>query len=360
VLGFGTRCRPFTSHMPKPLLPFCGMPMIMHVIKSLEKQGVSTIIISLHYLEDQFRTTLARETRDMKVNIVYVIEEKPMGTAGAIRYAQHELEAAGPGPFYMFNADIIAEYPLKEMAQKHSQGGRGKCMGTILLTRVNDPHKYGVARLGEDDRILGFTEKPQVYVGDLINAGAYILEMDVIKMIPENVEFSIERKIFPLLASEGTLNSFKLTGFWKDLGNPADYLDGQRLYLMNAHEKGVSLGAMSNGLTEDAVRKQPIMMQADAVIGSRSRIGPNVVVDHGVFVGDHVHIANTLMMEGAVVGAGASVKDSILGWESIVGDGAVLESCHLGYRAVVAPMSVCRNQSVASNERFPTAKYPLQ
>lgn len=317
--------------------------MILHMIRALAKHGVDTIIISLHYLGDQIRKVLNKEAVILKIKIIFVVEEKPLGTAGALRQAKAELESVGDGPFFMLNADIIAEYPFAELAKIHHESkGEHKWKGTIVATKVADPSKFGVIIRDDDGRIRGFVEKPKEYISDLINAGLYILEMEVVDMIPKDAEFSIERQVFPIIASEGYLNSIELRGFWKDLGNPRDFIIGQRLYLEHLRKTGIQVHSWIKGV--EII--QPVLISITATINSGSIIGPNVVIGENVRIGFSVSIRDSSVMDGAYIGSKSHIFNSIVGWKAKVGREAYLDECYLGFGTEIKSKEVCRGRSV--------------
>lgn len=168
-----------------------------------------------------------------KIKITISIEDEPMGTAGPIRLAQeHILKDNEQGLFFVFNSDVICEYPLDKLIAFHK--GHGK-EGTIIVTEVQDPSKYGVVVAKEDGQIERFVEKPTVFVSNKINAGLYLFNTSMIDRIPLKPT-SIEREIFPKMADEGNLYQMTLPGYWMDIGQPKDYLSGLKLYLKSKEE----------------------------------------------------------------------------------------------------------------------------
>jgi mannose-1-phosphate guanylyltransferase len=151
-----------------------------------------------------------------------------MGTAGPIRLAEKIIrENNTEGLFFVFNSDVICEYPLDKLIQYHKNHGK---QGTIIVTQVKDPSKYGVIVSKENGEIERFVEKPQQWVGNKINAGLYLLNVSVIDRI-EMKPTSIEREIFPKMAADNNLFVYALDGYWMDIGQPKDYLIGQKLFL---------------------------------------------------------------------------------------------------------------------------------
>ena len=155
------------------------------------------------------------------------VEEEPLGTAGPLALAAPALRAAGGDAFFVFNSDVTCEYPLAELLAFHRSHGRE---GTILVTKVDEPSKYGVVVHDEAGRIRHFVEKPQTFVGNHINAGMYCFSPRVLDRI-ELRPMSIEKEVFPGMAEAGELFAMALPGYWMDIGQPRDYLTGMCLHL---------------------------------------------------------------------------------------------------------------------------------
>lgn len=213
--GKGTRMRPMTYKTPKPLIPVHGRPLIEHIFDLLGRHGVKDIIISVGYLKDKIM-----EKRDewsgMGFDISFVEEGKALGTGGPLRLAKPKLTRT----FVMSNGDELKNINITGMHEAHK---RSRALATIALTTVEDPSQYGAVRL-RGDRIVEFVEKPKKEESstNMINAGLYILEPEVVDMIPEGF-CSIEKEIFPELAKKGKLFGFPFRGQWFDTGTPERY-----------------------------------------------------------------------------------------------------------------------------------------
>jgi len=212
--GKGTRMRPFTYEMPKPLIPVQGRPLLQHIIDLLRKYDVREVIISTGYMCDKIREYFGNGSR-FGVNIAYIEEKEELGTAGPLRMAKDELT----GPFIMFNGDILANIDLHDFMDTHAKNDG---IATIALTPVKDPSHFGVAEL-RGERILRFIEKPKGPVkSKLINAGVYILEPEVIDYVPPG-KAMMEKEVFPKLAQEGRLYGYPFDGQWFDTGTHESY-----------------------------------------------------------------------------------------------------------------------------------------
>lgn len=213
--GKGTRLRPITYEIPKPLVPVHGKPIIEHIFDLLKKYGVTDIILSVGHMKEKILKEIENWSK-LGFNIDYVAEKKPMGTGGAIKLARKKL----PKTFIVSNGDELKNLDIIDMYEMHK---KNKALATIALTTVDDPSAYGVARL-DGNRIIEFVEKPkkEEAPSNLINAGFYILENEVTDMIPKGF-CSLEKDIFPKLAAQGRLFGFPFSGQWFDTGNLERY-----------------------------------------------------------------------------------------------------------------------------------------
>lgn len=179
--------------------------------------------MAVSYRAEQMEKEMSDEAKKLGVRLVFSHESEPLGTAGPLALAKHLLANEQNHPFFVLNSDIICEYPFKDLIAFHKSHG---CEGTIVVTKVEEPSKYGVVIYDEETgRIDSFIEKPQEFVSNKINAGMYILNpsvLDRIKLEP----MSIEKEVFPFMAKDGQLYAFNLKGFWMDVGQPKDFLTG--------------------------------------------------------------------------------------------------------------------------------------
>jgi mannose-1-phosphate guanylyltransferase len=212
--GKGTRMRPLTYEMPKPMIPLKGKPLIQHIIELCRKYDIREIIISIGYLGEKIKEHFG-DGSHLGVDLKYVEEDDEMGTAGPLRMARHHFK----GPFLMFNGDVLSDIDLSDIIRFHSEQGG---LATIALTQVEDTSSFGVARL-LGNRIVGFFEKPsEGQEGKLINAGVYVLEPGVIDYIPEG-KAMMEKDVFPKLAGENKLFGYPFYKQWFDTGTPEAY-----------------------------------------------------------------------------------------------------------------------------------------
>ena len=221
----------------------------------------------------------------------------------------------------MLNSDVICEYPFAQLVKFHKSHGEE---GTIIVTKVEEPSKYGVIvhKPGHDSRIDRFVEKPVEFVGNRINAGIYILNPSVLSRI-ELRPTSIEQETFPAMCKDGQLHSFDLEGFWMDVGQPKDFLTGTCLYLSSLTKNRSDLLTPSS---TPYVYGGNVMIDPTAKIGKNCKIGPNVTIGPGVVVGDGVRLQKSVLLQNSKVKDHAWVKSTIVGWNSTVGKWARLEN----------------------------------
>lgn len=221
VGGYGTRLRPLTLSRPKPLVEFANKPMLVHQMEALVEAGVTDIVLAVSYRAEQMEQELSEQAKRLGVKLIFSHETEPLGTAGPLALAK-DILCASDDPFFVLNSDIICEFPFKTLAAFHQNHGHE---GTIVVTKVEEPSKYGVVVYGDQGRINSFIEKPQEFVSNKINAGIYILNPSVLKRI-QLKPTSIEKEVFPEMAKEAELYAFELEGFWMDVGQPKDFLKG--------------------------------------------------------------------------------------------------------------------------------------
>lgn len=191
VGGYGTRLRPLTLTKPKPLVEFANKPMVLHQIEALKKAGVDHVILAVSYLASDLEKEMSIEAQRLGIQITMSQETEPMGTAGPLALARHHFENTDE-PFFVLNSDVICDFPFAEMIAFHKSH---KCEGTIMVTKVEEPSKYGVVVYdNETGRIKRFVEKPKEFVSNKINAGLYIFQPDILKRI-ELRNMSIEKEV---------------------------------------------------------------------------------------------------------------------------------------------------------------------
>jgi len=321
VGGFGTRLRPLTLTIPKPCVPFCNKEMVIHQIESLKKAGVDTVILAVNYKPELMAAILKPWEPKLGVKIVYSQELEPLGTAGPLALAKDLLLEGPPEePFFVLNSDITSEFPFKELLEFHKAHGKE---GTIMVTQVSEPSKYGVVVYDEGTgKINRFVEKPQAFVGNKINAGMYLFNKDILKRIPLKPT-SIETEVFPKMSEAGQLYAMELQGFWMDVGQPKDYLAGMCKYLTSLqNEKHPDHKSLSHGTGI----VEPVLIDPSAKIGKGCLIGPHVTIGPNVVIEDGVRLSRTTVFEGVTIQKNSWLDSSIIGWQSKIGKWVRIEN----------------------------------
>lgn len=294
VGGQGTRLRPLTLTKPKQMLPVGGRPMIERVLAHLARFGVEQAVLALGYRPDAFLAAYP-DGHCGGVRLAYAVEEEPLDTAGAIGFAASE--AGVDDTFVVVNGDVLTGLDVASLIRFHRERS---AVATIALTPVKDPSTFGVVPTDSSGRVLAFIEKPQGEPPtNLINAGTYVLEPEVLKRIPRGRKVSVERETFPALVEDGLLYAMASDTDWLDAGTPQSYLAANLVYQ----------GFVGEGSVVD-----PSARVTGSVLGA------------GVYVGPGARVEGSLLLEGSRVGAAAVVADSILGARCGVGERALVES----------------------------------
>jgi mannose-1-phosphate guanylyltransferase len=330
VGGEGTRLRPITETIPKPLVPLMDRASLDHVLDHLARHGVHEVVLSSSYLEAPFHEFIRGRHGDP--SITWITETEPLGTGGAIVNALGDL--GGDQTFIALNGDILTDLNLTAMIAMHRERGTA---ATIALTHVEDARPFGLVPTEPDGRVIEFREKPSEKIPGHINAGTYVLEVSALEGWPRGEIASIERDIFPRLISDGRpVYGFASDAYWLDLGTPERYLqahvdliDGR----VNGHPSYESPFVRTDGV------------DPRAVIGRHVALGP------GVTVAADASVQDAVLLEAAVVERGAVVERSILGPWSTVGEGARVVDSVLGAQAMIAAGVSLAGARVGSGHR---------
>ncbi|MEQ8840626.1 MAG: NDP-sugar synthase [Acidimicrobiales bacterium] len=299
VGGFGTRLRPLTTTTPKQMLPVIDRPMLEHVVQALGGHGVDEVTLSLGYREDVFREAYP-DALCAGVALKYAVEPEPLDTAGAVRFAATAAEI--DETFIVINGDVFTDLDVGAVWRRHHEVG---AEGTIALTPVDDPSRYGVVPTDDDGRVLGFVEKPprDQAPTNWINAGTYVLEPSVLDRIDTGRKVSIERETFPEMVAEGGLWAVQSDAYWVDAGTPETYLQIQLDLL-------------------DGVRGRRVDgRSADATLDPTATVERSVVMS-GATVEAGATVRNSVVSPGATIGADAVIDGSVIGPDAVIGPGA--------------------------------------
>jgi mannose-1-phosphate guanylyltransferase len=308
VGGEGTRLRPLTDEVPKPALTLVDRPFLAYMVEWLGSHGVTEAVLACGFLPDQLREALGHGEHQ-GVKLTYVTEPERRGTAGAIRFAAEAVGERLDDRFLALNGDVLTDLDLTALLRSHEERA---ARATIGLYGVEDSAAFGLVECDAAGVVLDFREKTGEAVPGAINAGAYVLEREVLDLIPPGQEFSIERQVFPRLVGDG-LCALSLSGYWMDIGVPERYLQATWDIL--------------EGRVETAVRPTApgLFVGADCAVAESARIGPRAVVSSGCTVGAEATIAGSVLLDGCTIGAGATISDSIVAADAIVAPGARVE-----------------------------------
>ena len=351
--GFGTRLRPLSCSRPKALFPVANKPLIDYTLESLSEAGVETVVLAVYYMAESLVRYLGPTKNDL--GILYLREQRPMGTGGPIRQARDMMNGE---KFMVMNGDLHTDFDYKRLINYHEEKGG---IATVALTQVEDPYRYGSVELDWEGRITRFVEKPELgkAPSNLINAGIYVLEPEIFDYIPDGGKVRIETQVFPKLAEEQQLYGFESHGFWMDIGEPIDYLNANAAVL--ARQRKV-IKPDSIEIDATAVISGPCNFGENVKIGADSRIGPNVSLANDVQIGKGCRIENSIIFAGAVIEDYSSVKNAILGENSVLERWVKVESgsligdfAQIGDGVTITEgVSICPSKSIEESILKPT------
>jgi mannose-1-phosphate guanylyltransferase len=318
--GEGTRLRPLTSTVPKPVVPLVDRPFIAYMIEWLRGHGVDDVILACGFMADGVRSVLG-DGSALGVRLRYIEEPEPLGTGGALKFAEDLLAER----FFMLNGDVLSDMDLAAQLRQHERTG---ARATLALIGVDDPSSYGLVRRADDLSVREFVEKPSPEEGGahLINAGAYILEREVLDaMAAAGTKISIEREVFPTLVGNG-LYGYEASGYWMDIGTPERYLQATFEILEGEvrTEVGRAVAEAGGVLRRDenhtGVVHGPALVGEGCALSDSAHIGARTVLGRRVTVGSGAHIDSSVILDGASIGAGTRITGSIVGPEVTIGD----------------------------------------
>ncbi len=313
--GYGTRLRPLTYTRQKSLLPILNKPMVAHIVEKLPSD-VSKVILAANYRSDQLEEYFRKN--DFGIDVVISREEKPLGTAGAVKNAARHIDDT----FFVLNSDIISSIDLQMLLDLHRET---KAAATISLWPIENVSEFGVVALESDGRITQFVEKPkrEEAPSNLINAGAYCLEQSILDYVEPERLVSMEKEIFPRIIADGKpFYGLRFEGYWVDVGRPSSYIGTHKLLM---EKKGVKMWQGEHCMLSGRFLYSSI--------GDRTIIGASDLID-------------TVVYNEAVIGDDCRITNSIIGANCKIGTECVIENCIIGDREIVPAGAVLRDQSV--------------
>ncbi len=316
VGGKGTRLRPLTETMPKPMLPVMGVPCLEYVMRSLIDSGVKDIILACGYRSDDISDFIGDGT-SFGADISFAYEDEPAGTAGSVKLLQDRLDDT----FLVASGDVLADVDIRSMVDSHRLGG---CAVTMALTRVDNPTEFGIVGLDNDGMVERFREKPpaEEVFSDLVNAGIYVLDRSVMDRVPEGVMYDFSKDLLPEVLNSGLgIRGHILQGFWMDIGRPSDLLRANILKTAAVGGEGHSHVMEGSQLHDVSLMSSVIHpgVRAEGCIIERS-----VVLD-GAVIGEGSHIIESIIGRRADIGEGCMLKGALLADEDSIPDGYVGE-----------------------------------
>ncbi len=318
VGGKGTRLRPLTLSAPKPMLPTAGVPFLAHLLSRIRAAGVRRVVLGTSYLAETFSEHFGDGSK-LGLEIVYVVEDQPLGTGGGIRNVADHLTT---DDVLVFNGDVLAGTDLQAVVGTHRETSADV---TLHLVRVQDPRAYGCVPTDDDGRVLEFLEKTEDPPTDQINAGCYVFRRSVIDSIPTGRAVSVERETFPgLLAAGSRVSGHVDNAYWRDMGTPADLVHGSADLV-----RGVAPSVALPGGTGEALLLEGAEVDPEALVFGGATVG------RGVRIGAGARVEGAMLFDGAVVGEGAVVEHSVVGAGARVDEGALVIDAVIGDRAVV-------------------------
>lgn len=333
--GEGTRLRPLTNNIPKPIVPIGNEPFLLRQIHSLKQAGIKDIILSTGYQPLAIEKALG-DGSAWGVRLKYLVESKPMGTAGAYKFAEQFLKTST----IVLNGDILTDIDLKSVVAQHK---KFKSTATIVLTPVDNPSMYGLVEVGNENRVLRFLEKPKAEEIEeikinTINAGIYILEPGVLDYIPANENYSFEYGVFPaLLEKREDFRAFVAEdNYWLDIGTPQRYLQAHYDLISGKIRNLQIVKNTSLNVSEEAEIDELSWIAEDCVIKPKAKI-INSVLGKGVVIEENTIVRNSVIWSGTKVNSYTSVLDSIIGNDCRIGQNVLLTNgAVLGAQTVVA------------------------
>ncbi|XP_016107212.1 mannose-1-phosphate guanyltransferase alpha-B-like [Sinocyclocheilus grahami] len=344
----GTRFRPLSFEVPKPLFPVAGVPMLQHHIEACAQvpDMKEIILIGFYQPNDELNRFISSSQQEFKIPIRYLQEFAALGTGGGIYHFRDQILSGGPVAFFLMNADVCSEFPLQEMLRFHRQhDGENHC-GVLLGTTANRTQSlnYGcIVENHETNEVLHFVEKPSTFVSDVINCGIYLFTPDIFghigKVFQRNQQeriqeeltngkqmaevIRLEQDIFTTLAGQKKLIVYKTQHFWSQIKSAGSAIYASRLYLKQYHQTHPERLATNQDGTPKIIGD--VYIHPTANIDPSAVLGPNVSIGKGVTIGGGVRVRESIILHGAVLQDHCCVLNSIVGWDSTVGKWARVE-----------------------------------
>jgi mannose-1-phosphate guanylyltransferase len=334
--GFGTRLRPLSCTRPKALFPIVNKPLLQWIFERLAKDSITEAILAVNQQTALYIKQQRIPKYGLSVKYSHDPPRMPLGTGGPIKKAEKLI--GHEEPFLVVNGDIFTDLSYKKVLESHRERN---AVATIALCEVEDPSRYGVAEIAENNRITRFIEKPpkDTAPSNLINAGVYVLSPKVFQYIPEKRAVSMEREVFPKLVAEGVLYGHVVKDLWIDIGKPEEYLQTNKRLLdaVGNRQKHKNTGKFE--------LKNPVALDKNVSIGEKSIIGPYAVLGKNVTVGKSVQISDSVIFPDAKIADSSSITGAIIGEGVIIG-----KNVRIGKGCIIADQAKVKDNVSLTDE----------
>jgi NDP-sugar pyrophosphorylase family protein/lipopolysaccharide/colanic/teichoic acid biosynthesis glycosyltransferase len=320
--GVGSRLNPLTLYMPKPMVPIANKPVMEHIIDLLAKNGITTIVANLNYMPDQIEDYFGSGER-WGVNLTYSLERSLMGTAGAVKRVADIFDDT----LFVLMGDALTDLDLKAMLEYHRQK---QAKVTIALHAVDDPTRFGVVQVDEQGKILRFQEKPkrEEAVSNLVSMGLYILEPEILDLIPAKTVYDFGHQLFPLLLEKGIpFYGYETECYWSDVGSFSEYRASQVAVLdeklqdmiMPAHKTAPGIWVGKNSSIHPTARLEaPILLGDNVQVGPQAVLGPYATIGSNIIIEEGATISHSTILDGTYVGKLVNVQDAVVNRNCLV------------------------------------------
>lgn len=341
--GAGTRLRPLTYNTPKPMVPLFDKPFLQYQIELLKRHGITEIIVNLHYLSDSIREELGDGSR-LGVKLFYSLEDKALGTAGAVKNAE---EFFDDEPLLVFNGDILTDIDLSALIATHKQT---QAKASLTLIRVEDPTAYGLILMEDGNRISRFLEKPSMEeaqslkVDFTVNAGIYLLDPSVFRYVPKGEAYSFERGLFPLLLQlEERMTGHVTDAYWLDIGSPQKYMQAHLDVLQKRVKVDMPATEVAPNLWvgKDVDIDDLADVRGPVFLGNHAKVRKKAKIHEYSILGSHVIVDDRARLEHALIGGHSVVGEEAMVHRSIVG-----KNCRIGAHARIDNHTVLADDTI--------------
>lgn len=339
VGGEGLRLRPLTCNIPKPMVPIVNKPFLEHMVDNLKRHNISEIILAICYLPEMIQDHFGNGS-NFGIKMMYTFEHTPLGTGGAIKNAEPFIDDT----FVVCNGDIFTDIDLTDMIQSHRLH---KAQATIALTPIEDPTAYGVVEIDGECMVKAFIEKPLLenVTSNLINAGTYIFEPEILEYIPADIHNMVERGLFPEMVELGLpFFGYPSAAYWIDIGKSADYLKLHHDILM---------GKAKARFPGKSVADDVWLCEGCDVYSSAKIIGP-VIIGNNCKIGPEVHISGpTVLGDSCTIGRGVTIDESVIWGNATLGNNTVLRNSIIGKNSFIGNNSwIVEGTVIGDNARI--------